>query len=280
LVILKDPISNALLDNGSSNLDNALLRHWGYTTFRPFQREAVEAVLAGRDALVVLPTGGGKSLCYQLPAACGIGLVLVVSPLIALMDDQVAAAREIGLSAGALHSGSPDSVRRRTYAQLMSGGLDLLYASPERLVAGDLLEKLRPRLGLIAVDEAHCVSHWGHEFRPEYRRLEPLFSLFPAVPRLALTATATLPVQEDIRIQLGLRNAASFIGHPDRPNLIYRAFPRYDQARQVLGVVRAHSGESGIVYAQIRKEVDRLTKTLAQAGISCGAYHAGLNAKI
>jgi len=255
-------------------VEEALLHHWGYSTFRPLQREAIESVLAGRDALVVLPTGGGKSLCYQLPAACGIGLVLVVSPLIALMDDQVAAAREAGLAAGALHSGSPDSVRRRTYAQLHSGELVLLYASPERLVASGLLETLRPRLGLIAVDEAHCVSHWGHEFRPEYRQLGQLFAAFPQVPRLALTATATPTVQEDIRIQLRLRDAANFVGHPDRPNLVYRAFPRYDQARQVLDVVRAHPGEGGIVYAQTRREVgpagqDPLPGRRTMRGLPC-----------
>lgn len=260
--------------------DDVLKRMWGYGSFRPMQREAVTAVLGGRDALVILPTGGGKSLCYQLPAACGVGLTLVVSPLIALMDDQVAAACEIGLKAGALHSQTPEKTRKSVYASIYDGSLQLLYASPERLVAGGLLETVRPCLGLVAVDEAHCVSHWGHEFRPEYRQLRPLLESVPEVPRLALTATATPAVQEDIRAQLGLRNPVSLVGHPDRPNLTYRAFPRHDQARQVLDVIRNHPREGGIVYAQTRKEVERLAKSLAKAGVSCAPYHAGLDGAV
>ncbi len=258
----------------------ALEKYWGYRNFRPLQQQAVEAVLAGHDALVVMPTGGGKSLCYQLPAACGIGLVLVVSPLIALMDDQVAAANEIGLKAGALHSQAGEAERRRVFAELNRGALHLLYVSPERLVAGGLLDIIRPHLGLFAVDEAHCVSHWGHEFRPEYRQLGPLFAGFDGVPRIALTATATPQVQQDIIAQLGLRKPVELIGHPDRPNLIYRSFPRYDQGHQVLEAIRQHRGEGGIVYAQTRKEVDRLVKTLVRAGVSCAPYHAGLSAQL
>lgn len=256
----------------------ALEKYWGYGTFRPLQKQAVDAVLAGRDALVVMPTGGGKSLCYQLPAACGIGLVLVISPLIALMDDQVAAVNEMGLKAGALHSQAGEAERRRVFAELNRGTLNLLYVSPERLVAGGILDLIRPHLGLFAVDEAHCVSHWGHEFRPEYRQLGPLFAEFAGIPRVALTATATPQVQQDISSQLGLREPTELIGHPDRPNLVYRSFPRYDQGHQVLEAIRQHRGEGGIVYAQTRKEVDRLVKTLARAGISCASYHAGLSA--
>ncbi|HPW58553.1 MAG TPA: RecQ family ATP-dependent DNA helicase [Candidatus Rifleibacterium sp.] len=258
----------------------ALEKFWGYKVFRPLQREAVEAVLNGRDALVVMPTGGGKSLCYQLPAACGVGLVLVVSPLIALMDDQVSAANETGLRAGALHSQSPEKDRRRVFAQLHDGSLDLLYVSPERLVTGGVLDLVKPRLGLFAVDEAHCVSHWGHEFRPEYRQLGPLFAEFAGIPRIALTATATPHVQEDIRAQLGLRSPTCLIGHPDRPNLTYRSYPRYDQGGQVLDFIRRHKGEGGIVYAQTRKEVERLVKGLSRAGVTCAPYHAGLAASL
>ncbi|MCX5796811.1 MAG: RecQ family ATP-dependent DNA helicase [Elusimicrobia bacterium] len=260
--------------------EEALKRGWGYDSFKPLQREAVEAALAGRDSLVVLPTGGGKSLCYQLPAAMGRGLVLVVSPLIALMDDQVAAAREAGLAADALHSNLEADHRSAAYRRLAAGKIDLLYVSPERLLVGDLLEDCAPRLILIAVDEAHCVSHWGHEFRPEYRRLAEVMERFPKAARMALTATATPAVQEDVCVQLALRGPARLIGHPDRPNLVYRAFPRRDQAAQVLEVVRIHSGEGGIVYAQTRKDVERLAAGLANAGVSCAAYHAGLDAEV
>jgi ATP-dependent DNA helicase RecQ len=259
--------------------EQALKRHWGYDSFKPLQREALAAALAGRDSLVVLPTGGGKSLCYQLPAAMGRGLVLVVSPLIALMDDQVAAAREMGLAADSLHSNLTTDDRGQAHRRLAAGQIDLLYVSPERLLVGDLLEAVAPRLMLIAVDEAHCVSHWGHEFRPEYRRLAEVMERFPKAARMALTATATPAVQEDICAQLALRDPARFIGHPDRPNLVYRAFPRRDQAAQVLEVVRRHPGEGGIVYAQTRKDVERLAAKLTAAGSSCAAYHAGLPAE-
>ncbi len=260
-------------------LEEALLRGWGYRSFRPLQREAAEAALGGRDSLVVLPTGGGKSLCYQLPAALGRGLVLVVSPLIALMDDQVAAAREAGLKADALHSNLEADHRGEVYRRLTSGETEILYVSPERLLAGDLVEDIAPRLALAAVDEAHCVSHWGHDFRPEYRRLAEVFGRFPKVARMALTATATPGVQDDIRAQLRLRDPLVLVGHPDRPNLVYRAFPRKDQAGQVLDVVRRHPGRGGIVYAQTRKDVERLAAGLASAGVSCAAYHAGLPAE-
>lgn len=264
----------------STIAEASLKKHWGFSEFRPLQREAVLSALGNRDSLVVLPTGGGKSLCYQLPAASGIGLVLVVSPLIALMDDQVAAANEIGLNAGALHSQTPEPVRRKTFALLQQKQLNLLYVSPERLIGSEIAELIRPQLGLFAVDEAHCVSHWGHEFRPEYRQLGSLFAEFAQVPRMALTATATPQVQHDICAQLGLREPATLIGHPDRPNLTYRSFPRHDQSYQTLEIIRRHKGEGGIVYAQTRKEVDRIAKTLARAGVSCAPYHAGLAASV
>ncbi|MBF0543936.1 MAG: ATP-dependent DNA helicase RecQ [Candidatus Riflebacteria bacterium] len=259
-------------------LEEKLEQKWGFSAFRPLQREAIEAALSGRDALVVLPTGGGKSLCYQLPAVCGIGLVVVISPLIALMDDQVTAARQIGLKAGALHSQTNEKSRKATFAELYNDKLELLYISPERLVGGGLLDLIRRNIGMFAVDEAHCVSHWGHEFRPEYRQLGGIFSDFPDTPRLALTATATPVVQKDICAQLGLRDPISLIGHPDRPNLVYRAFPRHDQTRQVIDVIKRHPGEGGIVYSQTRREVDRLALGLAKAGVSCAPYHAGLSA--
>jgi ATP-dependent DNA helicase RecQ len=254
------------------------LRHgWGFDAFRPLQGEAIEAALGGRDSLVLLPTGGGKSLCYQVPAACGAGLVLVVSPLIALMDDQVAGAREAGIAAAALHANLDNAAKAQIRRDLDAGGIDLLYVSPERLVVGDLLGAIASRLCLAAVDEAHCVSHWGHDFRPEYRQLADIFGRLPRVPRMALTATATPAVQEDIVAQLGLTDPLRLIGHVDRANLAFRAIPRQDGLAQILEVVRRHGDEGGIVYAQTRKEVDRLAAALAKAGIDARAYHAGLD---
>jgi ATP-dependent DNA helicase RecQ len=208
----------------------------------------------------------------------GRGLVLVVSPLIALMDDQVAAAREAGLAADALHSNLEADHRSEAYRRLAAGKTEILYVSPERLLMGDLLDDISSRLILTAVDEAHCVSHWGHEFRPEYRRLAEVLERFPKAVRMALTATATPLVQDDVCSQLALRGPKRFIGHPDRPNLVYRAFSRRVQLAQILEVARRHSGEGGIVYAQTRKDVERLAVGLTGGGVSCAAYHAGLPA--
>jgi ATP-dependent DNA helicase RecQ len=257
----------------------ALQQLWGYDAFRPLQEEAITAALGGRDSLVVLPTGGGKSLCFQVPAACVAdgGCVLVVSPLIALMDDQVAGAVEAGLAAGALHANQTEAQKRTVRQQLESGSLRLLYVSPERLVVGDLLPVLQRRVRLLAVDEAHCISHWGHDFRPEYRQLAPLFAQFPSVPRLALTATATPQVQDDIVAQLALREPLRLIGHIDRPNLCFRAIPRREAIEQILAVAARHPGEGGIVYAQTRKEVERLAEALKGRGVDARPYHAGLD---
>jgi ATP-dependent DNA helicase RecQ len=256
----------------------ALRRFFGYEAFRPLQGDAVNSALQKRDCLVVLPTGGGKSLCYQIPAACGVGTVLVVSPLIALMDDQVAAAREAGLNAIALHSNLDEDDRRASLQAMMQGGVDLIYASPERVMVGDWVTRLG-NLALLAVDEAHCVSHWGHDFRPEYRQLRQIFDRLPQIPRMALTATATPQVQDDICKQLGLRTVDRFIGHVDRANLIYRAIPRHEGGKQALAVIQRHAGEGGIVYAQTRREVEQYTTALKKAGVQAAAYHAGLPAE-
>ena len=261
------------------NLLKTLKKYWGYDQFRPLQEDAAQAALDGNDALIILPTGGGKSLCYQLPAACDIGLTIVISPLIALMDDQVSAAEEMGISAGTLHSQVSEKQKKITYAGLFNKELKLLYISPERLAARDLSDIIKASAGLFAVDEAHCISHWGHEFRPEYRQLKEIMGEYPNVPRMALTATATPQVQHDIVEQLGLKNPVKLIGYPDRPNLTYRSFFRYDQMAQVTEIIRNHPNQGGIVYAQTRKEVEKITKNLQRAKISCAPYHAGLSAK-
>jgi ATP-dependent DNA helicase RecQ len=254
------------------------LRHgWGYDSFRPLQGEAVTAALAKRDALVVLPTGGGKSLCYQVPAACGAGVVLVVSPLIALMDDQVAGAKEAGVRAAALHGNLDEARKRAVQRELDADAIDLLYVSPERLCVGDLLPRLRQRLALLAVDEAHCVSHWGHDFRPEYRQLAAQFAQAPEVPRLALTATATPQVQDDIAAQLALRDPVRLIGHIDRSNLIYRTLRRDEPLKQIQEVAARHPGEGGIVYCLTRNETEKVAAGLVRHGLQAACYHAGLD---
>ena len=258
----------------------ALKKHWGFDAFRPHQGAAVEAALAGRDSLVVLPTGGGKSVCFQVPAACRDRLVVVISPLIALMDDQVAGAREAGISAGAMHQNLDAAGKRAVRAALEDGSLRLLYLSPERLVVGDLNALIASRLGLVAIDEAHCISHWGHDFRPEYRQLAGALDTLPRVPRMALTATATPQVQDDICAQLRLVDPLRLFGAMDRANLIYRALPRQTAVEQILAVVARHPGEGGIVYAQTRKAVEELAKSLCAKGVDARAYHAGMAAEV
>lgn len=254
----------------------ALKQLWGYDAYRTHQQEAIEAALAGQDVLIILPTGGGKSLCYQVPAACSGKMSLVISPLISLMDDQVQAANEVGLRCGALHSMLSAQERQNNLQQAREGNMDVLYVSPERLCIGDLMPQIHEQLGLIAVDEAHCVSHWGHDFRPEYRQLSNIFDQVPDIPRMALTATATTTVQQDIISQMPLRDCIQFIGHVDRPNLIFRSFRRNNATQQMLKIIQSHRNESGIIYAQTRKEVERICESLKQSGIDCAAYHAGL----
>ena len=252
-------------------------RVWGHPELRPLQEEAMAATLAGRDVLVVLPTGGGKSLCYQAPALVRGGLTLVVSPLISLMKDQVDGLTQSGVRAGMLASGQDDEERALVRDALQRRELDLLYCSPERLASGGFVEWLA-RLGLaaIAVDEAHCISHWGHDFRPEYRGLADLRRRAGGVPLMALTATAPPRVREDIAEQLGLRDAAMLVGDFDRPNLTYRALPRGRLLDQVLGVIERHGGEAGIVYALRRRDTEDLARDLAARGVRAQPYHAGL----
>jgi ATP-dependent DNA helicase RecQ len=243
------------------------------------QREAIDAALDGRDALVVMPTGGGKSLCYQLPPLLQDRLAVVVSPLIALMQDQVDGLRLLGVPAAAVHGNLAADTRASLRAMAADGSLRLLFVAPERLFQDDFLRWLRTRdVANIAIDEAHCISQWGHDFRPEYRRLAELREHFPAVAFQAFTATATPRVREDIVHQLQLRDPVELVGTFDRPELTYRVLPRQDLETQVAAAVHRHPDAASIVYCITRKETEELAAELQQRGIAARAYHAGLPA--
>jgi ATP-dependent DNA helicase RecQ len=257
-----------------------LHRVFGFHGFRGLQEQVVHHVLAGGDALVLMPTGGGKSLCYQVPALCRAGTAIVVSPLIALMDDQVAALRQLGVAAGALHSELDPTESRRIGRALDSGGLDLLYVSPERLLSPGTLERLqRQQIALVAIDEAHCVSQWGHEFRPEYRALAGLAREFPGVPRIALTATADPRTRADILGALDMGDAAVFAASFHRPNLGLAAEAKQGETAQLLGVLQRHNNQAGIIYCGSRARTERMAAWINGKGISALAYHAGLPAE-
>jgi ATP-dependent DNA helicase RecQ len=248
----------------------ALLRRvWGHADFRGRQAEVVTELLAGRNAMAVLPTGGGKSVCYQIPSMMRPGVGLVVSPLIALMADQVAALRQLGVAAARLDSSSSPEERRETWRRLETGELDLLYLSPEGLMSGSTLERLsRERLALIAIDEAHCVSQWGHDFRPEYRTLGRLASVFPGVPRLAVTATADARTRDDIRAELRLEDSAEIVASFDRPNLILSAERRAKRGHdRVIELAALRKGRAGIIYCGSRDGCETLAQTLQGWGV-------------
>ena len=252
-------------------------RVWGYGAFLPLQEQAIQAVLDGRDSLVVLPTGGGKSLCYQAPAVNLRRLAVVVSPLIALMKDQVDGLREAGVAAAYLNSSQTPAERAQVLAALAAGRVNLLYVAPERLVMDGFAGRLaRARPAFLAVDEAHCISQWGHDFRPEYRQLRALRAAFPGVAVHAYTATATPQVRADIVSELTLRDPLVLVGSFDRPNLVYRLRPRADRLAQVLDAVGRHRGQAGIVYCIRRAEVDELAAALVRRGLRAVRYHAGL----
>ena len=268
----------------SETIDRALRmleRYWGYSSLRPHQEEAIHSVVGGRDSVVVLPTGGGKSICFQLPALMTGGLALVVSPLISLMKDQVDALQANGIAAECYHSAMPPEERRRVLRRLSDADGLLLYVSPERLVgdgAGRFLEHVRgDRLRYVAIDEAHCISHWGHEFRPEYRRLGTLRDAFPEVSFHAFTATATDQVRRDIAAELRLVDPEIIVGSFDRPNLVYRVLRKDSVRSQVRRVLARHAGEAGIVYCLSRREVDSLADHLRGEGYRAVPYHAGLD---
>jgi ATP-dependent DNA helicase RecQ len=253
-------------------------RVWGYDRLLPLQAEAIAAILDGRDSVVVLPTGGGKSLCYQAPAAHLRRLAVVVSPLIALMKDQVDGLREAGVPAAFLNSSQAPAERAQVLRGLGAGHYQLLYVAPERLVMEGFAERLaRAAPAFIAVDEAHCISQWGHDFRPEYRQLAVLRAAFPGVAVHAYTATATPKVRDDIIAELKLRDPLVLVGAFDRPNLVYRVGPRTDRLAQVLAAIARHRGQAGIIYCIRRAEVDELAAALTRRGLKALRYHAGLS---
>ncbi|HMO92400.1 MAG TPA: ATP-dependent DNA helicase RecQ [Pirellulaceae bacterium] len=254
-----------------------LKQFWGYDSFLPLQAQAIEASLAGRDALIVLPTGGGKSVCYQVPALVRGAMTLVVSPLISLMKDQVDALRGIGITAAALNSSQSASQQEQTLAEWSAGKLRLLYVAPERLLTDRMIEQLHRNPPLqIAIDEAHCISSWGHDFRPEYRGLAKFREWFPDIPVAALTATATPDVRQDIAVQLQLRSPEILIGSFHRPNLIYHVQRRESGFNQICSVMDGYRNQSGIIYAISRAKVEQISNTLNQLGYRTLPYHAGL----
>jgi ATP-dependent DNA helicase RecQ len=272
------------------SIASILLEVFGYPSFRGPQQDIISHVVAGGDALVLMPTGGGKSLCYQIPAIArkqaGLGITLVISPLIALMHDQVGALHEAGVSAAFLNSTLSSDEAYETERRLRRGEITLLYAAPERVTSARFLALLdalheRGQLGLFAIDEAHCVSQWGHDFRPEYRALTVLHERYAGVPRMALTATADALTRADIVERLQLDAAAQFVSSFDRPNIRYTIVEKRDASTQLLRFIeREHAGDAGVVYCQSRKRVEEIAAMLAETGIHALPYHAGLDAKV
>lgn len=263
-----------------------ILQHtFGYPAFRGRQGEIIEHVAGGGDALVLMPTGGGKSLCYQIPALLRRGVAIVVSPLIALMQDQVDALTQLGIKAALLNSTVAWEQVRETEQRLFADDLDLLYVAPERLMTERFLALLDGlaeggRLALFAIDEAHCVSQWGHDFRPEYLQLSAIHERHPEVPRIALTATADEATRREMIARLGLNEARVFISSFDRPNIRYTVVEKDTPKRQLLGFLGGHKGEAGIVYCLSRKKVEEIAAWLSQEGYPALPYHAGLDARV
>ena len=266
-------------DQAYADPHDVLRRVFGFPAFRGLQADAIAEVMHGGDALVLMPTGGGKSLCYQVPALCRPGTAIVVSPLIALMDDQVAALRQLGIAAGALHSEVDPDEAQRIAGALAAGTLDMVYVSPERLLMPGTLDRMtRRQISLIAIDEAHCVSAWGHEFRPEYRGLAQLGQRFPGVPRIALTATADPRTRSDILQALGMEDAAVFTASFHRANLHVAAQAKAGETQELLAFLARRKGRAGIVYCGSRNKTERTTARLKSDGVPAVAFHAGLSA--
>jgi ATP-dependent DNA helicase RecQ len=251
---------------------------YGYETFRQPQAAIVDHVIAGNNAFVLMPTGGGKSLCYQIPAMARPGMGLVVSPLLALMADQVAALREAGVKAAALNSDLPPDDRRALWRDIYEGALDILYVAPETLLREGVMERLaRVQLSLIAIDEAHCLSQWGHDFRPSYRQLDALVRQFPDTPRMALTATADEPTRAEILAHLGIADGDAFIAGFDRPNIRYAIEEKDNPRAQLKAFLKRHEGESGIVYCLSKRKTEETAAWLCEQGYDALAYHAGMD---
>ncbi len=260
------------------HIQQALEKYWGYSEFLPFQKEAMESLRCGRDCVVVLPTGGGKSLCYQAPAMATDGMAVVVSPLISLMKDQVDALIQCGVDAMRLDSSMSGSEQADVIDSIQQGLVKLLYLSPERLLTDGMLNLLKnTKLAYFAIDEAHCVSMWGHDFRPEYRQLGRLREMFPKVTIAAYTATATEQVRGDIARQLSLNDPAMLVGSFDRPNLSYKVQPKKNIVAQVRSILDRYKGESGIIYCIRRKDVNELCSDLQEHGYKVAPYHAGMD---
>ena len=261
---------------------DVLRRVWGYEEFRGEQAAIIDTLVGGGDALVLMPTGGGKSLCYQVPALVRPGVGVVVSPLIALMQDQVDALSALGVRAGFLNSTQEPWERQVVERALLDGELDLLYLAPERLAVPETLALLdRARIALFAIDEAHCVSQWGHDFRPDYLRLTVLHERWPDVPRIALTATATEATRREIAQRLELTEARHFVADFDRPNIQYRIVPKDNPRAQLLALLRTeHAGDSGIVYCLSRASVESTAEFLSAQGVTALPYHAGLDRRV
>ena len=254
-----------------------LKKYFGFSSFRPLQREIISDSLAGKDVFAVLPTGGGKSLCFQLPALVRSGLTVVISPLIALMKDQVDALQAAGVAATFLNSSLATGESRPRLRGLHNGEYRLLYVAPERLMLSGFLEDLKKwNVALFAIDEAHCISEWGHDFRPEYRQLRTLRGIFPNVPMMGLTATATERVRDDIVAQLHLKDPARYVASFNRPNLIYRVAAKAGAYDQILSYIRSRPKESGIIYCQARKTTEDIARKLSEDGVSALPYHAGM----
>ena len=262
-----------------NNLEQVLKTYYGYDGFRPLQKEIILHTIGGGDSLVLMPTGGGKSLCFQMAALMMDGMAVIVSPLISLMKDQVEGLRMNGIDAEALNSSNDEGYNRNIINRCVDGKVKMLYISPERLVGGVLAILQNVKVSLFAIDEAHCISGWGHDFRPEYTQLGQLKQLFPHVPIMALTATADKITKEDILVQLNIKSAKTYISSFDRPNLsldVKRGYSAKDKLRSIEGLIRRHPGESGIIYCLARKTTETLAEKLKKDGFSVGVYHAGM----